>query len=103
MRTELRILCGNTHRTGIQVTLTHHDTTQNDEGGSTETEFLSTEQSHQDDVATALQLTIHLQANLTAKTVLYQSLLGLRKSDFRRDTCESHAGCRAGTCTTLST
>ena len=76
MRTELRILCGNTHRTGIQITLTHHDTTQYDESCSTETEFLSTEQSHQDDVATALQLTIHLQANLTAKTVLHQSLLG---------------------------
>ena len=90
MRTELRILCGNTHRTGIQVTLTHHDTTQNDEGCRTETEFLSTEQSHQDDVTTALQLTIHLQANLAAKTVLYQSLLGFRKSDFRRDTSETH-------------
>ena len=51
----------NTHRTGIQVTLTHHDTTQNDEGCRTETEFLSTEQSHQDDVTTALQLTIYLQ------------------------------------------
>ena len=44
--TELRILCGNTHRTGIQVTLTHHHTTQDDEGCSTETEFLCTEQSH---------------------------------------------------------
>ena len=103
MRTELRILCSNTHRTGIQVTLTHHDTTQNDEGGSTETEFLSTEQSHQDDVATALQLTIHLQTNLSAKTVLHQCLLGFRKSNFRRDTCETHTRCRAGTCTTLST
>ena len=103
MRTELRILCGNTHRTGIQVTLTHHDTTQNDEGCRTETEFLSTEQSHQDDVTTALQLTIYLQTNLTTKTVLHKSLLGFRKSDFRRDTCETHAGCRAGTCTTLGT
>ena len=90
VRTELRIPCGNTHRTGIQVTLTHHDTTQYDEGGSTETEFLSTEQSHEDDVTTALQLTIHLETNLSTKTVLHQSLLGFRKSNFRRDTSETH-------------
>ncbi len=75
--TELRILCGHTHRTGIEVTLAHHHTTQHDEGCRTEAELLGTEQSHEDDVATALQLTVHLQANLSAKTVLHQGLLSL--------------------------
>ena len=103
MGTELRILCSHTHRTGIQVTLTHHHTTQYDEGGCTEAELLSTEQSHEDDVTTTLQLTIDLQANLSTKTVLHQSLLSLGETNLRRDTSETHTRCRAGTRTTLGT
>ena len=57
---QLWILCGNTHRTGVEITFAHHDTTQDDECSSTETEFLGTEQGHENDVASALQLAVYL-------------------------------------------
>ncbi len=101
--TELRILRSHTHRAGIEVTLAHHHTAQHDEGCRTEAELLGTEQSHEDDVATALQLTVHLQADLSAQAVLHQGLLCLGETNLWRDTCETHTGGRAGTRTALGT
>ena len=41
MLTQSRILCGHAHRTGVHVALTHHHTTQYNQGGGTETELIS--------------------------------------------------------------
>ena len=54
------ILRGNTHRTGVQVTFTHHHTTQYDEDGCSETKLLGTKQCHDDDVTTRLDLSVNL-------------------------------------------
>ena len=42
---ELGILCGHTDRTCIQMAFSHHDTTQDNQGGRCKTEFLSSKQS----------------------------------------------------------
>ena len=85
------VLCGYAHWTCVEVTFTHHHTTEHDQRCSTESELFCTEQSHEHNVASCLQLAVHLQANLTAQTVLDECLLGLRQSDFGRNTCEAHA------------
>ena len=74
---ELRVLSGHTHRTCVCRALTHHDTSQGDERCRTETELLSTEQSHHYHVASCLHLSVDLQADERAQTVLDQCLLCL--------------------------
>ena len=49
-----------THRTRIEVALTHHHATQHDEGSRSEGELISTEQRHDDDVTPRLQLAVNL-------------------------------------------
>ena len=101
MRTKLRVLCGNAHRTGIQITFTHHHASQNYQGCCTKAILLGTKQRHEHDVATALQLTVYLQANLSAQTILNQGLLSLRQTNLWRNTCKAHARSRTCTCTAL--
>ena len=60
MFTEVGVLGGNTHRTGIQVALAHHDTAQNDERGSTKAKLLGTQQGHENDITTSLDLSVNL-------------------------------------------
>ncbi len=81
--TQFGILCSDTERTSIEITLTHHHTSENDERQCTESEFLSTEQSHENDVTTSLQLTVHLHSHLTSQSVLHQRLLSLRQTNLR--------------------
>ena len=97
------ILGGHTQRTGIEVALAHHHAAENNQTGRAETEFLGTEQCHEDDVTSGLELAVDLQPHLTSQTVLHQGLLGLAQSDFRRDTGEAHARGRAGACTAFGT
>ena len=77
MFAQLGVLRGHTHRTSIQVTLTHHDTTQYDEGCRTEAKLLGTQQGHQYDVTTRLDLTIYLQTDIAAQSIANKSLLCL--------------------------
>ena len=41
MLTQFGVLCCHTHRTGVEITFTHHHTAQYYQGSSTETKFLS--------------------------------------------------------------
>ena len=75
MFAQLRVLRSHTHRTSIQVTLTHHDATQYDEGCRTETKFLGAQQGHQHDVTTGLDLTVNLQTDIAAQSVTNKCLL----------------------------
>ena len=43
MLAKLRILCGDPHRTGVEVTFAHHHTAKDDQGGGAETKLLSTQ------------------------------------------------------------
>ena len=95
------VLCGYAHWTCVEVAFTHHHTTEHDQRCSTESELLCTEQSHEHNIASCLQLAVHLQANLTAQTVLDECLLSFRQSDFGRNTGKSHARCRRSTSTTF--
>ena len=103
MFAQLGVLRGHTHRTSIQVTLTHHDATQYDEGCRTESKLLGTQQGHEYDVTTGLDLTIYLQTDIAAQSVADECLLRLSKSYLRRDTCEAHRTGRRSTRTTFST
>ena len=47
----------------------HHHAAQHDQGGSSEAELFGSQQSHQDDVAPGLQLSVCLQSDLPAKVV----------------------------------
>ena len=75
MLAQLRVLRSHTHGTGIQVTLAHHDTTQYDEGCRTESKLLGTQQGHQHDVTTGLDLTVNLQTDIAAQSVTNKCLL----------------------------
>lgn len=48
---EERVLSGNADRTGVEVTLPHHDAAHGDEGSSRERVLLSTQQSRNNHVA----------------------------------------------------
>ena len=87
---QLRILCSYSHRTSIGMTLTHHHTTQYNQYRGSESEFFCPQQSHADDIASGLQLSVGLQTHLSAESVEHQCLLCLAQTDFRRDTCVTH-------------
>ena len=103
MLAQLRILRGHTHRTGIGITLTHHDTAQHYQGQRAKRELVGTQHGHDDDVLGSLQLSVGLQAHLTAQAVHHQRLLCLSKTNLWRDTSEAHRRGWAGTRTTLGT
>ena len=54
------VLSGDTYRAGVHVAFAHHHAAQHDQGGSSETELFGSQQSHQDDVAPGLQLSVCL-------------------------------------------
>ena len=103
MLAQFRILRSDAKRTGVEVTFTHHHTSEHDKGGSTETILLCTEQSHEHYVSTSLQLSVHLHTNKSAESVFHKSLLCFRQTYFRRNTRKSHARRRAGTRTAFRT
>ena len=90
MLAQLSVLSRYAHRTGVLITLAHHHASQHDERRSAETELVCTQQSHQYNVATGLQLSVNLQPYLSAQAVLHERLLGLRQAYLRRYTCKAH-------------
>ena len=95
VRAQFGILCCHTERTRVEVALAHHHTSKHDKCQCSESKFLGSKQRHEDDVATGLQLTVNLHANLTSQSVLHERLLGFRQSYLRRYTGKSHTRCRA--------
>ena len=63
------VLRSDAYRAGIHVAFAHHDTTQYDQGGGGEAVFFGSEHGHEDDVAARLQLSVGLQADLSAEVI----------------------------------
>ena len=89
---ELGILRGDAHRTGVAVALAHHHAAEADEDGGGEPEFLRAEQRGDDDVASGLQLAVHLELDLAAQAVQHERLLGFRHAEFPRESGVLDAG-----------
>ena len=102
MSTQFFILCSHTHRTCVLRTFTHHNTTQSYQCCSTESKLLGTKQSHHDNISTALQLTINLQAYQRTQAILDKCLLSFSQTYLWWDTSKAHTWCRTCTCTTFS-
>ena len=91
---EFGVLGGHAYGTGVGVAFAHHDASQHNQCGGTETEFFRTQQGHVDNVPSGFQLSVHLQLHLSAESVQHQGLLRLTQSYFGRDTCIPHTRCR---------
>ena len=87
---KLRVLSGNTHRTGIGITLAHHHTTKDNQRQRTERELVSTQHCHNNHILSGLQLTVCLQSYLIPQPVHHQRLLRLSETNLGRDTCKAH-------------
>ena len=103
MLTQFGILGSHTHRASVEIALTHHHTTQHDQHGSSESELIGTQQSHQHNVASCLYLAIHLEPHLPTKSVAYQCLLGLAQTYLGRNARKSHTRRRRSTSTAFCT
>ena len=97
------VLCGHSHRASIEITFPHHHTSENDESRSSERKFLSSKESHDDDVASCLDLSIDLQSDSRSQSVSHQRLLSLAESDFGRYAGKPHGAGWRCTCSSLST
>ena len=78
------ILCGNAHRTSVEVTLAHHDATLDHQRCSCKTKFIGPQQCTHHHVATCLHLTVGLHTDSTAQAIQHQCLLGFGQTDFPR-------------------
>ena len=97
------VLRGHSHRASIEITFPHHHTSKNDESRSSERKFLCSKESHDDDVAPSLDLSIDLQSDPISQSVAHQRLLSLAESDFGRYTRKPHGAGWRSTCSSLST
>ena len=95
---QLRILCGDTDRTGVEMADAHHDATRDDERCRGETELLGTEQRGDHHVAAGLQLSIGLHHDPIAQTVHHQRLLGLGQAELPRTARVLQRGQRGRAC-----
>ena len=84
--TQHRVLRCHTHRTGVEVALTHHDATFDDQWRSSKAKFVSPEQRTDKYVAPSLHLTIGLHANAATQSIQNQGLLRLRQTQLPRRT-----------------
>ena len=91
VRTQLGVLRGHAHGAGVEVALAHHDASEHDERCRAERELLGSEQGHEHHVAAGLELSVHLQAHLSAQSVLHERLLGLAQTYLWRYAREAHA------------
>jgi hypothetical protein len=82
-----RILRSDANRTGVQVTLAHHDATHGNEGRCREAELFRPEQCSDHNVAARLQLSICLHLNARAQIVEQQNLLRLREAKLPGKPC----------------
>ncbi len=93
---QLRILGGDPHRAGVEMTLAHHDAARRDQRSGGKAELVSAQQRADGDVAAGPQPTVDLHRNAGAQVVEQQCLLGLGKADFPRGSRMRQAGQRRG-------
>ena len=75
-----RILCGNAHRTSVEMALPHHDAAHRDQRSSSKSELFGAQQRSNSHVAARLQLAVGLHADAAAQIVQQQDLLSFRQS-----------------------
>src|SRR5690606_30187338 len=75
------VLCGNTDRTRIEVTFTHHNTAFDDERCRGNAPLFGTQQGCYGDVATRANLTVCLQYHTASEIVLHQCLMRFGKPE----------------------
>ena len=92
---QLRILCGNADRAGVEVAHTHHDATHHHERRRREAVFLRAHEGGDHHIAAGLHLTVHLHHNAVAQFILHQHLLRLGQSQFPGQTGVLERGQRA--------
>ena len=78
---QLRILCGNTHRTCVEVTDTHHYAATHHQRCRCEAELFRAEQRGHHHVAAGLQLAVGLYHDAVAQAVEQQRLLRLGEAE----------------------
>ncbi len=79
---QFRILGSHANRTGIIVTLSHHDTAEYDQRGRREPVFLGAQQRGNHDIPTRLDLSVSLQTDLAPQIIQHQGLLGFSQPKF---------------------
>ena len=94
--TQDRVLSGHPHRTGVQVTLAHHDAAGRDERRGGEAELLGAQQGPDGHVPAGAQAPVHLDGDARAQAVQQQGLLGLGQADFPGRACVRQGGQRRG-------
>ncbi len=78
---QFRILGGDPHRAGVEVTDPHHHAARHHQRGGGEPELLGTEQGGHHHIATRLHLAVDLHDDAVPQTVEEQGLLRLGQSD----------------------
>ena len=76
-----RVLCGNTHRAGVEVALAHHDAAFHHQRSGGKAHFIGTQQRGDRHVAAGLHLAVGLHAHTAAQAVQHQRLLGFGQAD----------------------
>ena len=77
---KLRILCCNTHRTGIEITYSHHYTAECYKGCCCKSEFLCTKKTSNSNIPATHELTVCLNLHALPESVLLKSLMCLSKT-----------------------
>ena len=95
---QLFILCRHTDRAGIHMAFAHHHTPVRSVRRWQKPNSSAPNRSHQYDVASGFQLSVCLQANLSAEAVHDQCLLCFRQSQFRRQSGITDRADRRSTC-----
>ena len=73
---QCRVLRGNTNRTGIEVTLSHHDAALDHQRRGSEPKLISTQQGAYQHIAASFHLAVGLHPDAAPQPVEHQSLLG---------------------------
>ena len=81
---QYRVLCGDTDRAGIEMTLAHHDAALNHQRRGGKSELIGAQQRADEHIANSFHLAIRLDTNATTKTIQHQRLLRLGEAELPR-------------------
>ena len=98
-----RILCGNTHRTGIEMALAHHDAAFDNQRCGGKTKLVGTQQRTDQHVAPGFHLAIDLHPYATTQAIEHQRLLRFGQTQFPGRASVLDRRLRAGSCSSVVT
>ena len=99
--TKLRILSSDAHRTGVQITYTHHDTTHSYKRSCGKTKFLCAKHGRNGHIPASHKLSVGFQTNLRTQIVHDQCLVSLGKAKLPRKPRIMNGGSRSSPCTSV--